>query len=198
MSTAALTRAYRVRTLALRARTVLDWQRLWPALDWTRLDATFPAWLVGAGAIVRRDRVVAAGLASAYVKAHRLTAGVSGSAVVKLADPVPVEQLVTALRVSTLVAAKKAALAGQSAEVAMANTFVQSSGAGSRLVLDAGRETVTRSAAADPRTSGWQRVTSGNACEFCSSLGASGVYTGPADGFQSHGHCACSAEPAYI
>jgi hypothetical protein len=192
-----LTRQYRAQSLTLRAQTIRDLLKLWPALDWRNLERTYPAWFTGAAALVQRDRTRSAGLASLYLKAHRLAAGVPGEPAIRLAGAAPAEQVATALRVTTLVAIKKSTLAGKSAEIAMRDAFVQSSGAATRLVLDAGRDTIRETAVSDPQTAGWQRVTSGG-CDFCEMLAGRGdVYTEASADFASHDHCACSAEPVY-
>lgn len=192
----AITRNYRAQNLALRAQTIRDLQRVWPALDWRDLERTYPAFFAGAAALVNRDGIRAAGLASLYLKAHRLQAGVPGDLAVKMST-VPPEKLATSLRVTTVVAIKRSMLAGKPVEAAMTDAFVQAAGAASRLVLDAGRDTIRRTTVADPRTRGWQRVTSGG-CDFCSMLAGRGaVYTEATADFASHDHCACSAEPVY-
>lgn len=194
----ALTRRYREQNLALRAQTLRDLQRIWPALDWRRLEDTYPAWFSAAAALVARDRVRTAGLASLYLKAHRLAAGIPGTPQIRLAGPVDGAQLDTSLRVTTLVAIKRSTLAGKPAEAAMRNAFVTSSGAATRIVLDAGRDTIRQTTTTDPRTRGWARVTSGG-CAFCEMLAGRGsVYTESSADFASHDHCACSAEPVYL
>lgn len=193
-----LTKSYRARNLALRAQTIRDLQRLWPALDWRDLERTYPAWFVGASALITRDRTRSAGLASLYLKEHRQKAGIASEVAVRLAGPAPAEQVATAMRVTTLVAIKKSTLAGKTADLAMRDAFVQSSGAATRLVLDAGRDTIRQTTVADPRTAGWRRVTSGG-CDFCQMLARRGdVYTEASVDFDSHDHCACSAEPVYL
>lgn len=192
-----LTRNYRAQTIALRAQTIRDLQRLWPALDWRDLARTYPAWFTGASALVTRDRARSTALAGLYLKAHRLQAGVAGDVAIQAAAAAPAEQVATALRVTTLVAIKRSTLAGKTAELAMRDAFVQSSGAATRLVLDAGRDTIRRTAIADPETAGWKRVTSGG-CDFCQMLAGRGdVYTEASADFASHDHCACSAAPVY-
>jgi hypothetical protein len=192
-----LTRTYRAQNLALRAQTLRDLQRLWPALSYDDLERTYPAWRAGAAAVIGRDRTRSAGLASIYLRAHRMQAGVPGELIVRLAGAAPAEQVATAMRVTTLVAIKKSTMAGKTADLAMRDAFVQSSGAATRLVLDAGRDTIRQTTVADPRTAGWQRVTSGG-CDFCTMLAGRGsVYTEATAGFDSHDHCACSAEPVY-
>ena len=192
-----LTRQYRAQNLALRAQTLRDLQKLWPALDWRDLERTYPAWFAATSTLIQRDRTRSAGLASLYLKAHRLQAGVPGDVAVRLAGAAPAEQVATAMRVTTLVAVKRSTMAGKTAELAMRDAFVQSSGAATRLVLDAGRDTIRNTAVADPRTEGWRRVTSGG-CDFCRMLAGRGaVYREDTADFASHDHCACSAEPVY-
>lgn len=193
-----LTDTYRQQTLALRAQTLRDLHKLWPALDWRRLDSTYPAWFTAVSALISRDRQTAAGLASAYLKAFRLSQGVPGNPRIVLAQDVPPAQVSTALRVTTVVAAKRSAAAGKTAAQAMADAFVMSSGSATRLVLDGGRDTIRQSLAVDPRAIGWQRVTSGRSCEFCAMLAGRGaVYKADTADFQSHDHCSCTAEPVY-
>lgn len=193
-----LTDVYRRQSLVLRAGTIRDLHKLWPALDWRRLEDTYPAWFAAVSALIARDRRTAAGLAGAYVRAFRLSQDVPGPPTIVLAGPAPAAQVATALRVTTIVAAKRAATAGLGAREAMAQAFVQSSGAATRLVLDAGRDTVRGSLATDPRGVGWQRITSGHACQFCAMLAGRGaVYAADTADFASHDHCSCSAEPVY-
>jgi hypothetical protein len=193
-----LTRNYRAQNLALRAQTVRDLQRIWPALDWRNLERTYPAWFAAAATLVQRDRTRSAGLASLYLKAHRLQAGIPGAPNVVLAGAAPAEQVATSLYVTTVVAVKKSTMAGKTAQQAMTDAFVQSAGAATRLVLDAGRDTIRKTTTNDPRTRGWQRVTSGG-CAFCEMLAGRGsVYTEESADFASHDHCACTAEPVYL
>lgn len=192
-----LTRNYRAQTLALRAQTIRDLQKLWPALDWRDIERTYPAWFTGASALIARDRARSTALAGIYLKAHRLQAGIAGDVAVRAAAAAPAEQVATAMRVTTLVAIKRSTLAGKTAELAMRDAFVQSSGAATRLVLDAGRDTIRQTTTSDPATAGWQRVTSGG-CNFCQMLAGRGaVYREATASFYAHDHCACSAEPVY-
>lgn len=193
-----VTVAYRKQNLALRAATVRDLLRLWPALDWNRLDQTFPAWALAAGNVVYLNRKTAATIAAAYVQAFRQADGIPGAAPIVVADDFNAGQVATALRVTSLVAVKRSIGAGAVEKQAMSRAFVQSSGAASRLVLDAGRDTVRASLAQDDRAEGWQRITSDTACDFCGMLAGRGaVYSADTADFESHDHCACTAEPVY-
>lgn len=193
-----LTDAYRKQTLALRSATVRDLLRLWPALDWKRLDSTYPAWALAVGQLVQRNRQASAALSAAYLQAFRAAEGLGEAPLVVSADINP-EQLAVSLRVSSVVAVKKATEAGRTEADAMRSAFVLSSGEMSKLVLNAGRETLLKSLARDGRARGWQRVTSGGACNFCRMLAGRGaVYSADTVDFHTHGHCGCTAEPVYI
>lgn len=194
----AITGTYRRQQISLRAVTLRDLVRLWPALDWQRIDSTYPAWASAMQLLVQRDRVRASGLASAYLRAFRMAEGLPGNLAVTLAPPAPLEQVETSLRVTTVASVKAAAAAGMTESESMSNALVRVSGAVGRLVLDAGRDTVRQTLANDPRAAGWQRITSGRACSFCDMLAGRGeVYSAETADFQSHDHCSCSAEPVY-
>ena len=67
-----------------------------------------------------------------------------------------------------------------------------------RRIADHVRYTVTGSSVADPAAAGWQRVTDGNGCAFCSMLAARGaVYSEATADFASHDDCGCSATVAW-
>jgi hypothetical protein len=71
-------------------------------------------------------------------------------------------------------------------------------GAGTRMVLLGGRETITQTAINDPVALGWERVITPGACGFCSMLaGRGGVYTEATVGFRAHDHCACVARVVF-
>lgn len=61
------------------------------------------------------------------------------------------------------------------------------------------RETVMGSAVADPGADGWQRVTDGKACGFCTMLADRGTVwrTGESASFASHDGCGCAAVVAW-
>jgi hypothetical protein len=71
-------------------------------------------------------------------------------------------------------------------------------GAGTRLVLQGSRNTITKSAINDPNARGWERVIEPGACAFCAMLaGRGGVYTSESVKFRAHDHCGCLAEPVF-
>lgn len=193
----ALTAAYRRESLKLRAGTIRSMQAVWPALDWNRLDDTFPAWLAATSGLVERDHAKAAQMAGLYVEALRRAEKAAGSAEVVTATLGP-ERVSTALRVTSLVALKRSATAGVPATTAKAHAFVQASGAATRLVLDGGRDTIRETLASDPEAAGWTRVIGGQGCSFCMMLAGRGaVYSADTADFASHDHCMCMAEPVF-
>lgn len=198
MSTTALTEDYRKATLALRAGTLQDFLRLWPLLDRKRLDVTFPGWLSAVSTLIERDRGRAAGLSSAYLRRMRQLADVPGEPVIRLVTAAPRAQVAASMSATAYAGYFTAIRTTGTAAAAERVALVKASGAATRLVLNAGRDTVRASLAADPRAEGWRRITSGRACEFCAMLAGRGaVYSAATADFASHDHCSCSAEPVY-
>jgi hypothetical protein len=195
LGTRELTHLHRRQQLALRAATVAQIRTLWPTLDWTDLDKTFPAFAGEALRVVSKNRKTSSGLAGAYLRAFRVSSGLTGDLRI-VAPQMPAEQFTTSLRVTSVVAAKKAAIAGTAPDVAMSNALTQATGAMARLVLNAGRGTVLESIKADPKATGWERVLGGAGCDFCRLL-AGRVYPTDNAGFDAHDHCGCTAEPVY-
>jgi len=192
-----VTRAYREQNLALRAATIQDLQRLWPALRYDQLAETFPTWFTAVSSTIKDGRIQAADLAAQYLRDHRAQVGIRGEPVIDLVTEIAAGQMQASMLVTSLVAVKQSTAAGKAPQQAMTDAFVMSSGAATRLILDAGRDTVRMSSIADPRIAGWKRVGVGR-CEFCRMLlGRGAVYSEATAYFQSHDHCTCSAEPEY-
>jgi hypothetical protein len=196
LTTRQLTVVHRRQQLALRKVTLREMQRLWPTLEWDKLDATYPV-LAGATAeMVAKHRRTSAGLAAGYLRAFRAASGLSGDVKIVIPPVLNVEQMDATLHALSVAAAKKAAEQAVVADVAMKNALTRSSGAMARLVLDAGRQTVTQTIQADDKARGWRRVLGGGGCDFCQKL-AGRVYPRDNADFDAHGHCACTSEPVY-
>ena len=191
-----LTQRHRAQQLLLRRATVSQLKQLWPALDWNRLDATYPDFAVRVAALVDRNRQTSAGLAAGYLRAFRRAEGVPGEVRVVFAQPLIVDQFNPTLHSTTVAAAKSAAARGVVADVAMSNALTLAQGAMARLVLDAGRQTITKTLATEGAR--WQRVLGGGGCDFCQMLAGRGaVYAEDTADFEAHGACGCTAEPVY-
>lgn len=68
-----------------------------------------------------------------------------------------------------------------------------------KLVLAPSRETILTSTIADPKASGWQRITRPGSCKFCRMLAGrpGAVYKERTADFAAHGHCNCAAAPSW-
>lgn len=190
-----LTLVHRRQQLALRKVTIARMERLWPALDWADLDRTYPGFAAEVAALVTANRRTSQGLAVGYLRAFRVASGLSGDVRI-VVPPMPPEQFKTSLRVTSLVAAKKAAARLDPPDVAMTNALTQASGAMARLVLNGGRETVNETIRNDSEARGWRRVLGGGGCDFCQIL-AGRVYPRDNAGFDAHDKCGCTSEPVY-
>lgn len=191
-----LTQVHRREQLALRKATREEMRRLWPALRWDDLDGTYPALAAEAAQMVARYRRTSAGLAAGYLRAYRVASGLDGDVRVITPQALNVKQFNASLHSLTVAAAKVSAIKAVAPSDAMSNALTRSSGAMVRLVLDAGRETVTRTVQADDKAVGWQRVLGGGGCDFCQEL-AGRIYPTENAGFDAHGNCGCTSEPVY-
>lgn len=182
--------------LALRAGTLRQVLALWPLFDLERLAETWPALRQALATLIAARHTDSVGLASAYYRAARLDAGVTGTAPIVLASLPSAEQLAISLDVVGLFGARR--LLAQGRRDVAAQTLVKVSGAVGRHVLNGGRDTVLQSMQADPKARGWRRITSGKPCSFCSLLAGRGaVYGKDSVDFAAHDHCSCSAEPSW-
>lgn len=198
MPASPLTELHRRQQLALRAATLRQVTALWPALDWNRLDDTYPALLASIGPLVYRQRELSALLAANYLEVFRRDAGVGEPLTIVEPPPLEVARLAKSLAVTSVASAKAAATRGILGERAMSTALVRTLGSVGRMVLDAGRETIVETVRADPVARGWQRVTSAKACSWCRMLeGRGAVYKEETSRFASHDHCGCTSEPVY-
>jgi hypothetical protein len=172
---------------------------LWSLVDPKRLDQTTPQWLEAAMALVQVRRVESARIAGNYLRAFRTVEAPLAPLVPPLLG-VRLDTLAasTSLRVVGPISVKRAMAAGKplakASEVAATNT----ARAAMRHTLEGGRDTITATVRADPAVRGFRRVTSGDACKFCSMLAGRGaVYSADTARFAAHDGCSCSAEPVY-
>lgn len=172
---------------------------LWRLLDPADLDGSFDAWLSVVEPMIQASRQTSASLAAAYLTTARtLAVGPDHRFTPVIAGPASSDALRTSMLVTGPVAIKaglgRGARIGASLDIAEA----RSAAAAMRHALNGGRETVTLTLQADHRTVGYQRVTSGNPCNFCADLADRGaVYGGEGADFQAHDGCSCSAEPVF-
>jgi hypothetical protein len=193
-----LTQRHRAQQLLLRRSTDVAVDRAWPRLDFDRLDATYPALALDVSRIVERNRRTSAGLTAAYLREFRREQRVGGTPKIELVRSLNVDQFNASLSTTSVASIKKATAEGRAADLAMRNALVLAQGAMARLVLNAGRDTLLASLAADSRAVGYERVLGGAGCEFCQMLAGRGdVYSAESADFEAHDHCGCTAEPVY-
>lgn len=197
MSTAsALTQRHRAQQLLLRRATVAQLTKLWPALNWERLDDTYPAFAVQVASMVQQNRQTSAGLAASYLRAFRRASGMPGEIKPVFAQPLIVDQFQASLHSTSVASVKANAARGMLADQAMALGLGAVQNSMSRLVLNAGRETSLLTAAADDRVVGYRRILGGGGCDFCQEL-AGRIYPSDNADFEAHGKCGCTSELVY-
>ena len=171
----------------------------WDLLDLDRLDATRAQWLAHAVEIVSSHQALAADVAAEFCQDWAQVFTCRGMDVLRpglQADHV-IREITTALDAQGPAGIKDRIAKGISPPAAARAAREAVKAAGARRVREADRQTVMRSAAADPRATGWRRITHGG-CKFCNMLAGRGeVYTADTVRFASHDHCRCTAVPAY-
>ena len=189
------TRDYRRNLALLRLATIREYRRLWPLLDPTRLDATFPGYAAAVARLVSAQRATAGTLARSYLSATRSDAGVETPAPVAETPPIEAQLFATSLAVTSVVSIKKAMTRGDPINQAATKAFVASAGVITKLVENASRDTVRAAVDADPAAEGWTRVYGGG-CDWCADLADGTVLPGSVE-MAAHDHCACTAQPVY-
>lgn len=197
---AVLAERYRVQQATLRALVVRDVLKLWLRLfDPAKARNSWPALRLALTALVRDRASMSAALATRYYADSRALAGVPGR-FNAVPSPLPAPQLIDGTADSTGVGAFLHAIkTGQPVERARTNAGVQLSGSTSKLVLDAGRQTVQQAVLDDFEALGWARVTDAKPCAWCAMLSGRGpVYKSEQTAsFQAHDHCACMAAAVF-
>lgn len=189
-----LTEQHRRRQLALRAATLRDLLRLWPAFDIDDIDGSWPPLESALATLITARRRDSAGLAANYYRAFRTVEGVPGTPEPRVVPKQDRTLLVATLRLVGPIQAKKNILARTSDPVG--RTLTRLSGSVARQVLDGGRQTLAESIKTDRRAAGWRRVTDADPCDFCAGIADEGIQS-EGGGFPAHDHCGCTAEPAF-
>ncbi|CED90614.1 hypothetical protein [Actinomyces succiniciruminis] len=171
----------------------------WKLLDLDRLDQTRADWLRHAVEVVSSHQEQAADIAAEFCQDWSQLFTGQGMTILRpgLQADVVIREIETALDALGPAGVKKRIREGISPEAAMRDAADAVKAAGSLRVRDADRQTVMQSAAADPRATGWRRISHGG-CKFCNMLAGRGeVYGADSVRFASHDHCKCTAAPAY-
>ena len=189
-----LTLDHRRVQLALRAETLRDLLKIWPAFDLSNISRTWPAVERGLLALIQARGATSSGLASAHYRQFRKSQEVPGRAVPRIAS-IPDTEIIAGLRMAGPVAAAKYLAQGRAIEDVEKNRLVDVAGAVGLYVLNHGRQTILESARADKHATGWERVVTTGACSFCQKFAGRTAPLG-AD-FSAHRSCACTAETVY-
>lgn len=195
----ALTQSHRRQQLALRASVVRDVMKLWPAWQPSKPDS-YQAFERALVLLVQSRSVQSAAISARYYQLFRAAdaPGRQIARTVALAAARDEEAIRASVSVTARAGVYTALGAGQPFEAAMRNGLVRVSGAVSRDVLNAGRDTVTQEIGRDSKALGWMREGGADTCPFCSMLLSRGpVYKEESADFQAHDHCACFASPYY-
>lgn len=172
-----------------------DLLRIWRGVDPTNLKGTVSPFAQTAAVLIAARFADSAGLAVQYFQDFRRAEGVTGTAFIERPDPPPAEKLAGSVRGAGITGIVNARRAGFPVQAAADQGFVKVAGSAAALVLMGGRKVITEAAVGDRRAQGWQRVTTGDNCDFCSRL--AGTLQSSAGDFPAHDHCDCSAEPVY-
>lgn len=194
-----LTEAHRLAQNRLGQQTVRLMAPAWRTIDPADLDRTVAAWLRTTTPLIRAQRATSARLAASYYTRFRqLEARTTGRFVAPVVESIPTERVLATLTATG--PARVKAATGRGLTIAQADRlgFTGAAGAAQRLVLDAGRTTITTAIDADPQALGYARVASGDGCSFCLMLASRGPVYGEASAdFEAHDRCSCGAEPVY-
>jgi hypothetical protein len=194
---ATLTQQHRMAQLAIRAAMLRNLQRLWPMFK-PEDFATFDDFSALAAVLVQGANRSSAQLAARYLIALRAIEEQPDETPPVIAPPPPVSVIRDELRATGLLGTLNALRAGKDLQAASENGWVRAAGSATSLTLGGGRDTIVETVKKDPYCIGWERVTGGNPCDFCSMLADRGpVYSEGTSDFEAHDHCACSAEPIF-
>lgn len=187
---------FRHEQVRMRARMTRDLAVVWPALDFSRLDSTYPAWAFAVDQMVRRYERESLERSRDYLEAFYRDNGVQGAIPIVTPPPAPPEQVDALLHSGAVASIKKSTAAGATVRVTMSRAFATTSQQMVRLVRDAAREQTRVTALNDSRFGGWNRVGTGDTCAFCRMLISRGAtYSEASVRFASHTNCNCEVQP---
>lgn len=193
-----LTESHRLAQRQLAAQMVAQSVAVWTLLDPEDLDGTVDGWVAAMLPIVEQMRSRSTAAAALYLRAFRLAEVGNLSGFTVETTPVVPTAIATSLVVCGPVSIKAAMTAGRPLARAVDIALARVGAATSRHVLSGGRDAITETVRSDSRAVGYQRVTSGTACDYCAGLAEGPVWANEERAnFDAHDGCNCSAEPLY-
>jgi len=194
-----LTEAHRLAQGRISAETAARLVAIFALLDPDDLGTTAPVWIGAAQAVIEAEHGRSAALAREYFR--RFRAAEIGGRIDDFAPPVvpPLDprQVWIALAAEGPARLQRAIANGQTVLEASQKAAAASAGAGARIALNGGSDTIVAATKADPKARGVRRVTSPGCCAFCAMLAARSVDGLSADFNRPHKACACQPETAY-
>jgi hypothetical protein len=188
----------RVEQLRIRREAAEQMLEVFPALDFTRIDATAGAWMLAVESITGKAHKRIGAVAEEAYFAERRAAGATGN-VTFVVPPLDVDKLRRSLLTLGPYAAKHALSGGGQVKDVAAIVFSNTSGSALRDAMKAGRDGVRATTLRDRRAVGWRRIARAGACKFCRMAADKGaVYREATAYFSAHNHCSCTAAPAFL
>lgn len=191
-----LTQAHRLAQLRLGVGVVAQMHQAWQMVDPQDIEGSYDKWMPLVTPIAQAGRSHSALLAGGYLRAHRLSETGSDDFTPVLAEGLNVAAFTISMLVCGLYSARGNLGKGVALDQAMEVADARTAASAMRYALDGGRETIVQSTRADQRATGWQRVASGQACDFCAALDGE-VMSEDGASFDGHDGCGCTAEPLY-
>jgi hypothetical protein len=194
-----LAQAHRLAQLRVAHDTIRTMSAVWSLLDPSDVDRTFNRWFDAVLPAINGYRTTSARIAGRYLETSKHFAlGESATVAPVLALEVSQQAAATSLLVTGPLSIKRAMTRGVALAQAVNTAEGASAASAVRFALDGGRETILDTLKTDEQARGWSRVTSGNACDFCSMLeGRGAVYSADTADFQAHDGCSCGAEAVW-
>lgn len=187
-----LTGAHYREQLAIKAHAVRTSHTLWTT--WDGEQGTWARLLDLATPMLGQLHTLSGQTARRYYS--QLAAQIIGTHEKALPVPeLPEEQIAKSLTATGLIGTYVAQRRGFSPQAARQIGFVRFSGSFSRLALNGSRDVIVQTVAhPDSAAKAWERVTSGDPCDFCAGLAGE---RNNADTFEAHDHCSCTAAPLF-
>lgn len=196
-----LTEAHRVAQANIALDSVGQLTAVWKTLMLPSNLDSYATYMQAMTHVIESGRATSAQVAAAYYDTHRALLGIDGDYASTLAEDAAVEQIETSLLVMGPIRAKSLIGSGDSIAAALNKALIGSAGMTTRLVADAGRETIRQNVINDAQARGWQRIVDGDPCTFCQMLADRGAVYGSESSAGAddpyHDHCLCTVEPVY-
>lgn len=174
---------HRKAQLVLRATTLKELLRLWPAFDINDIPRTWDAFEEALLLLIRARGQTSSALARAYLREY-------GATVPNLAK-LDEDQAIAGLKVMGPINATNQLRKGRTAEDVRATTLVNISGEVTRQIFNLGRATLLGGFLSSGTR--WRRITDANPCSWCAEA-AKGTHPASMP-FGAHAHCACFPAP---